>query len=172
MLSALERARVHHALTEHVAGVATTRYARSRPRWAYSPARTPLVCSREVRLRRCHHDTWVESRNSAGRTRASETKRYMHHYNSTALHGRGPRLVCRQTRDRPWGWLNVNFCRDPSEESSPTLFGWSLCTQFERGAIVGERCGSTLSLMDAGVPIKAPVAASRWCDHGRMTRMF
>ena len=91
-----------------------------------------------------------------------DTKRYIHHYNfppfSTGEAGRmgGPRR-----RDIGHGMLAERALLPvvPSEEEFPyTLRLVSDVLSSDGSTSMGSVCGSTLSLMDAGVPIKAPVA--------------
>jgi len=91
-----------------------------------------------------------------------DTKRYIHHYNfppfSTGEPGRmgGPRR-----RDIGHGMLAERALLPvvPSEEEFPyTLRLVSDVLSSDGSTSMGSVCGSTLSLMDAGVPIKAPVA--------------
>jgi polyribonucleotide nucleotidyltransferase len=91
-----------------------------------------------------------------------DTKRYIHHYNfppySTGEAGRmgGPRR-----RDIGHGLLAERALLPvvPSEEEFPyTLRLVSDILSSDGSTSMGSVCGSTLSLMDAGVPIKAPVA--------------
>jgi polyribonucleotide nucleotidyltransferase len=91
-----------------------------------------------------------------------ETKRYMHHYNfppySTGETGfmRGPKR-----REIGHGLLAERALLPviPSEEDFPyTLRLVSEVLSSNGSTSMASVCGSTLSLMDAGVPIKAPVA--------------
>ncbi|HXW34066.1 MAG TPA: polyribonucleotide nucleotidyltransferase [Acidimicrobiales bacterium] len=91
-----------------------------------------------------------------------ETKRYMHHYNfppfSTGETGfmRGPKR-----REIGHGLLAERALLPvvPSEEEFPyTLRLVSEVLSSNGSTSMASVCGSTLSLMDAGVPIKAPVA--------------
>jgi polyribonucleotide nucleotidyltransferase len=91
-----------------------------------------------------------------------ETKRYMHHYNfppfSTGETGfmRGPKR-----REIGHGLLAERAVLPvvPSEEEFPyTLRLVSEVLSSNGSTSMASVCGSTLSLMDAGVPIKAPVA--------------
>jgi polyribonucleotide nucleotidyltransferase len=93
---------------------------------------------------------------------SNETKRYMHHYNfppySTGEAGfmRGPKR-----RDIGHGALAERALLPmiPSEEDFPyTLRLVSEVLSSNGSTSMGSVCGSTLSLMDAGVPIKAPVS--------------
>jgi polyribonucleotide nucleotidyltransferase len=91
-----------------------------------------------------------------------ETKRYMHHYNmppfATGETGfmRGPKR-----REIGHGLLAERALLPvvPSEEEFPyTLRLVSDCMMSNGSTSMASVCGSSLSLMDAGVPIKAPVA--------------
>ncbi len=91
-----------------------------------------------------------------------ETKRYMHHYNfppySTGETGfmRGPKR-----REIGHGLLAERALLPviPSEEEFPyTLRLVSEVLSSNGSTSMASVCGSTLSLMDAGVPLKAPVA--------------
>lgn len=91
-----------------------------------------------------------------------ESKRYMHHYNfppysvGEARFMRGP-----GRREIGHGALAERALEAviPSEESFPyTIRVVSEVIGSNGSTSMGSVCGSTLSLMDAGVPIKAPVA--------------
>ncbi|MBO0714742.1 MAG: polyribonucleotide nucleotidyltransferase, partial [Acidimicrobiales bacterium] len=91
-----------------------------------------------------------------------ETKRYMHHYNMPPFASgeagvmRGPRR-----REIGHGLLAERALLPvvPSEEEFPyTLRLVSDVLSSNGSTSMASVCGSTLSLMDAGVPIKAPVA--------------
>ena len=91
-----------------------------------------------------------------------ESKRYMHHYNmppfATGETGfmRGPKR-----REIGHGLLAERALLPvvPSEEEFPyTLRLVSECLASNGSTSMASVCGSTLSLMDAGVPVKAPVA--------------
>ncbi len=92
----------------------------------------------------------------------SEGKRYIHHYNfppfSTGETGfmRGPKR-----RDIGHGALAERALLPvvPSEEEFPyTIRIVSEVLESNGSSSMGSVCGSTMSLMDAGVPIKAPVS--------------
>lgn len=91
-----------------------------------------------------------------------ESKRYMHHYNfppfsvGEARFMRGP-----GRRDIGHGALAEKALAPmiPNEEEFPyTIRVVSEVLESNGSSSMGSVCGSTLSLMDAGVPIKAPVA--------------
>lgn len=91
-----------------------------------------------------------------------ETKRYMHHYNfpgysvGEAKTSRGP-----GRREIGHGALAERSLVPviPSEEEFPYAFRLVSEVLMSNGSTSqGSVCGSTLALMDAGVPIKAPVA--------------
>jgi len=91
-----------------------------------------------------------------------ESKRYMHHYNmppfATGETGfmRGPKR-----REIGHGLLAERALLPvvpPVEEFPYTLRAVSDCMASNGSTSMASVCGSTLSLMDAGVPIKAPVA--------------
>lgn len=91
-----------------------------------------------------------------------ESKRYMHHYNfppysvGEARFMRGP-----GRRDIGHGALAERALEPmiPSEEDFPyTIRVVSEVLESNGSSSMGSVCGSTLSLMDAGVPIKAPVS--------------
>lgn len=91
-----------------------------------------------------------------------ESKRYMHHYNfppysvGEARFMRGP-----GRRDIGHGALAERALEPmiPNEEEFPyTIRVVSEVLESNGSSSMGSVCGSTLSLMDAGVPIKAPVA--------------
>ena len=95
-----------------------------------------------------------------------ESKRYMHHYNfppfSTGEPGfmRGPKR-----REIGHGLLAERALLPviPSEEEFPyTLRVVSDVLSSNGSTSMASVCGSTLSLMDAGVPVRAPWAGSRW----------
>ena len=95
------------------------------------------------------------------------------------LGGRPRSAICTTTTSRPTPWARPRlpgpptagstatapwpsgpWCRcSPLWTSSPTPSAWSLrCCPSNGSTSQGSICGSTLALMDAGVPIKAPVA--------------
>jgi len=91
-----------------------------------------------------------------------DTKRYMHHYNmapfATGETGfmRGPKR-----REIGHGLLAERALLPvvpPVEEFPYTLRTVSDCMSSNGSTSMASVCGSTLSLMDAGVPVKAPVA--------------
>ncbi|MGH9264486.1 MAG: polyribonucleotide nucleotidyltransferase [Acidimicrobiales bacterium] len=91
-----------------------------------------------------------------------DTKRYMHHYNmapfATGETGfmRGPKR-----REIGHGLLAERALLPvvpPVDEFPYTLRAVSDCMSSNGSTSMASVCGSTLSLMDAGVPIKAPVA--------------
>ncbi len=93
---------------------------------------------------------------------AEETKRYMHHYNFPPFStgevslSRGPRR-----REIGHGALAERALEPmiPAQESFPyTLRLVSEALSSNGSTSMASVCGSTLALMDAGVPIKAPVA--------------
>jgi polyribonucleotide nucleotidyltransferase len=93
---------------------------------------------------------------------AEETKRYMHHYNFPPFStgevspNRGPRR-----REIGHGALAERALEPmiPAQESFPyTLRLVSETLSSNGSSSMASVCGSTLALMDAGVPIKAPVA--------------
>jgi polyribonucleotide nucleotidyltransferase len=93
---------------------------------------------------------------------AEESKRYMHHYNFPAFStgevsmSRGPKR-----REIGHGALAERALEPmiPAQESFPyTLRLVSEALSSNGSTSMASVCGSTLALMDAGVPIKAPVA--------------
>ncbi len=93
---------------------------------------------------------------------AEETKRYMHHYNFPSFStgevsaSRGPKR-----REIGHGALAERALEPmiPAQESFPyTLRLVSEALSSNGSTSMASVCGSTLALMDAGVPIKAPVA--------------
>ncbi len=93
---------------------------------------------------------------------AEETKRYMHHYNfppfstGEVAPNRGPKR-----REIGHGALAERALEPmiPAQESFPyTLRLVSEVLSSNGSTSMASVCGSTLALMDAGVPIKAPVA--------------
>ncbi|MGI5971673.1 MAG: polyribonucleotide nucleotidyltransferase [Oscillospiraceae bacterium] len=91
-----------------------------------------------------------------------QTKRFMHHYNFPAFstgEARGSRSVSR--REKGHGALAEKALDPviPSLEEFPyTIRVVSEVLSSNGSTSQGSICGSTLALMDAGVPIKAPVA--------------
>lgn len=91
-----------------------------------------------------------------------ESKRYMHHYNFPAYstgEARGARSTNR--REKGHGALAERALDPvlPSEEEFPYAIRVVSEVLSSNGSTSqGSICGSTLALMDAGVPIKAPVA--------------
>ncbi|MCS6993510.1 MAG: polyribonucleotide nucleotidyltransferase [Anaerolineales bacterium] len=91
-----------------------------------------------------------------------ETKRYMHHYNFPPFStGEVKPLRGQSRREVGHGALAERALEPviPSEESFPyTLRLVSEVLSSNGSTSMASVCGSTLALMDAGVPIKAPVA--------------
>jgi polyribonucleotide nucleotidyltransferase len=92
----------------------------------------------------------------------TETKRYMHHYNFPPFSvGETRPLRGSSRREIGHGALaeRALFPVIPPEKEFPyTLRLVSECLSSNGSTSMGSVCGSTLSLMDAGVPIKAPVS--------------
>ena len=92
-----------------------------------------------------------------------DEKRYMHHYNF-------PPFSTGEARSRLGGQARREIGHGalaeralipvlPEEEAFPTRFAWSSEVMSSNGSTsMASVCGTTLALMDAGVPIKAPVA--------------
>ena len=100
-------------------------------------------------------------------------RRFMHHYNfppySVGETGfmRGPKR-----RDIGHGALAQRALEaviPPAEDFPYTIRIVSETLESNGSSSMGSVCGSTLALMDAGVPIKAPVSASRWASSRRAT---
>ncbi|MEG6511480.1 polyribonucleotide nucleotidyltransferase [Desulforamulus ruminis] len=91
-----------------------------------------------------------------------ETKRYMHHYNFPPFStGETKPMRSPGRREIGHGALAERALEPmiPSEEVFPyTLRVVSEALESNGSTSMGSVCGSTLSLMDAGVPLKAPVA--------------
>ena len=92
----------------------------------------------------------------------AETKRFMHHYNFPPFSsGEVKRVGSPGRREIGHGALGERAIRPilPSEEDFPyTVRLVSEVLSSNGSTSMASTCGSTLSLMDAGVPIKAPVA--------------
>ncbi len=90
-----------------------------------------------------------------------DTKRYIHHYNFPPYSvGEPGRMMGPRRRDIGHGLLAERALLPviPSQEEFPyTLRLVSDVLSSDGSTSMGSVCGSTLSLMDAGVPIKAPV---------------
>ncbi len=90
------------------------------------------------------------------------TKRYMHHYNFPPYStGEVKRLGSQSRREIGHGALAERALEPviPAEESFPyTIRVVSEALSSNGSTSMGSVCGSTLALMDAGVPIKAPVS--------------
>ena len=93
---------------------------------------------------------------------AEETKRYIHHYNFPPYSvGETKPLRSPGRREIGHGALAERALRPviPSEEEFPYAIRLvSEVLESNGSSSMGSVCASTLSLMDAGVPIKAPVA--------------
>ncbi|MBN1231592.1 MAG: polyribonucleotide nucleotidyltransferase [Anaerolineales bacterium] len=91
-----------------------------------------------------------------------EKKRYMHHYNFPPFStGEVKRLGGTSRREKGHGALAERALLPviPSEKEFPyTIRVVSECMSSNGSTSMGSVCGSTLSLMDTGVPIKAPVS--------------
>lgn len=90
-----------------------------------------------------------------------ETKRYMHHYNFPPFSTGEIRRLGTGRREIGHGALAERAMLPviPDEEAFPYAIRLvSECLSSNGSTSMGSVCGSTLSLMDAGVPIKAPVA--------------
>jgi polyribonucleotide nucleotidyltransferase len=92
----------------------------------------------------------------------AETKRYMHHYNFPPFStGEVKPLRGQSRREVGHGALAERALEPviPAEETFPyTIRVVSEVLSSNGSTSMGSVCGSTLALMDAGVPIKAPVA--------------
>ena len=92
----------------------------------------------------------------------NETKRYMHHYNFPPYStGEVKPLRGQSRREVGHGALAERALEPviPAEESFPyTLRVVSEVLSSNGSTSMGSVCGSTLALMDAGVPIKTPIA--------------
>jgi polyribonucleotide nucleotidyltransferase len=92
----------------------------------------------------------------------TDTKRYMHHYNFPPFStGEVKPLRSQSRREIGHGALAERALEPviPAEESFPyTIRVVSEALSSNGSTSMGSVCGSTLALMDAGVPIKAPVA--------------
>jgi polyribonucleotide nucleotidyltransferase len=92
----------------------------------------------------------------------TETKRYMHHYNFPPYStGEVKPLRGQSRREIGHGALAERALEPviPAEESFPyTIRVVSEALSSNGSTSMGSVCGSTLALMDAGVPIKAPVS--------------
>src|SRR6266498_3741639 len=92
----------------------------------------------------------------------ADTKRYMHHYNFPPYStGEVKPLRGQSRREVGHGALAERALEPviPAEESFPyTIRVVSEALASNGSTSMGSVCGSTLSLMDAGVPIKAPVS--------------
>jgi polyribonucleotide nucleotidyltransferase len=92
----------------------------------------------------------------------TDTKRYMHHYNFPPYStGEVKPLRGQSRRDVGHGALAERALEPviPAEESFPyTIRVVSEALSSNGSTSMGSVCGSTLALMDAGVPIKAPVS--------------
>lgn len=90
-----------------------------------------------------------------------ETKRYMHHYNFMPYSTGEVRRLMTGRREIGHGALAERALEPvlPSEEEFPyTIRVVSEILSSNGSTSMGSVCGSTLSLMDAGVPIKSPIA--------------
>lgn len=100
-------------------------------------------------------EMWLES------AEGEETKRYMHHYNMPPFSvGETGRVGYPGRREIGHGALAERALEPviPSEEEFPyTIHVVSEILSSNGSTSMASTCGSTLSLMDAGVPIKAPV---------------
>jgi polyribonucleotide nucleotidyltransferase len=92
----------------------------------------------------------------------NDTKRYMHHYNFPPFStGEAKPLRGQSRREIGHGALAERALEPviPSEESFPyAIRVVSEALSSNGSTSMGSVCGSTLALMDAGVPIKAPVS--------------
>jgi polyribonucleotide nucleotidyltransferase len=92
----------------------------------------------------------------------TDTKRYMHHYNFPPFStGEVKPLRSQSRREIGHGALAERALEPviPAEETFPyTIRVVSEALSSNGSTSMGSVCGSTLALMDAGVPIKAPVA--------------
>jgi len=91
-----------------------------------------------------------------------ESKRFMHHYNFPS-YSVGEARPARSTNRREWGHgalveKALEPVIPPIEEFPYAIRVVSEVVSSNGSTSQGSVCGSTLSLMDAGVPIKAPVA--------------
>ena len=93
-------------------------------------------------------------------------KRYMHHYNFPPFSVGETKLLARRfpPRSRSWRPGRTGFRPMlPDETEFPyTLRLVSEVLSSNGSSSMASVCGSTLALMDTGVPIKAPVAGLPW----------
>ena len=92
-------------------------------------------------------------------------KRYMHHYNFPGFSvGKQTDAFNRTARNRAWRLSRKSFDAGlTSKEEFPyTIRVVSEVLASNGSSSMGATCGSTLSLMDAGVPIKSRWAESPW----------
>ena len=101
-------------------------------------------------------EQWIES------MEGEETKRYIHHYNMPPFSvGETGRVGSPSRREIGHGALACRALEAviPSEEEFPyTISVVSEIMSSNGSTSMASTCGSTLSLMDAGVPIKAPIS--------------
>jgi polyribonucleotide nucleotidyltransferase len=94
--------------------------------------------------------------------RPEDSKRYMHHYNFPPFSTgetwpmRGPKR--REIGHGALAETALRMVLPPEEEFPYTLRVVSECLSSNGSTSMASVCGSTLSLMDAGVPLKSPVA--------------
>ncbi len=131
---------------------------------ACCPGSTAPACLPAARPRCCPtcHPEHLSASQKLDTIWEEETKRYMHHYNMPA-YSTGEARGAKSTNRREYGHgaLAERALEPvlPAWRSSPTPSAWSLrCSAPTVSTSQGSICGSTLALMDAGVPIKAPVA--------------
>ena len=101
-----------------------------------------------------------------------DTKRFLHHYNFPPFSvGEVRRMGSPSRRDIGHGALAERAIEPviPAEDEFPYTIRLVTEVLSSNGSTsMASVCGSTLALMDAGVPIKAPVAGHRdGADHGR-----
>ena len=123
-----------------------------------------LACSPAARLRSCPLPRWARWANCRNWIHLSptDTKRYMHHYNFPPYStGEVKPLRGQSRREVGHGALAERALEPviPAEEFFPyTIRVVSEALSSNGSTSMGSVCGSTLALMDAGVPIKAPVS--------------
>ena len=97
----------------------------------------------------------------------STEKTYLHHYNFPPYSVGETRPMRTPGKKRNWSW---SFSREraiipvlPGKETFPYVLRVVSEVLSSNGSTsMGSVCGSTLSLLDAGVPLKAPLAVLQW----------
>ena len=161
------RARSAATSSRRVGGQTAAGRTRSGPspaRWGSCPAPTARACSPAARPRCSPSPPWARWARSSAWTVWSRRRPSASSITTTSLPSPWARCAAwappAAARWATASWPSAPWSRSsPARRTSPTPSAWCRrCFPATAARSMASVCGSTLSLMDAGVPIKAPVA--------------